>query len=219
LTEDGVSTLPDPRSWFGDIDIYLFDQILRGRIPLNATVFDAGCGGGRNLEYFLRARYDVQAVDQDPAAIRRVRALAARLAPHLPADRFRTEDLTDLSLAAESVDVVVCNAVLHFADDEDHFDRMLRELWRVVSPGGLLFARLASSIGIEDRIDARGPGRYHLPDGTDRFLVDEAFLLARTASLGAVLFDPIKTVNVQGQRCMTTWCLGKPGGSSRPRLG
>lgn len=202
----------DPRVWFGEIDIYLFDQIQRGRIPDGATVLDAGCGAGRNLEYFLRAGYDVYATDRDAAAIRRAHALAQRLAPLLPTDRFRQEDLTGLSLASGTVHFVICCAVLHFAVDDDHFDTMVRELWRVLRPGGILFTRLASSIGIEDRIQPLGNRRFRIPDGTDRFLVDEPFLLAKTEELAAQLLDPIKTVNVQGQRCMTTWCLRKPGG-------
>ena len=39
---------------FGNIDIYVFDQLLRGRIAPGMRVFDAGCGGGRNLVYLLR---------------------------------------------------------------------------------------------------------------------------------------------------------------------
>jgi SAM-dependent methyltransferase len=108
------------------------------------------------------------------------------------------------------MDAVVCSAVLHFAADGAHFGRMVRELWRVTAPGGLFFARLASNIGLEDRVGAAGR-RVRLPDGSDRFVVDEAMLLAWTERLGARLLDPIKTTNVQGQRCMTTWCLLKPG--------
>ena len=101
------------------------------------------------------------------------------------------------------------NAVLHFAPDEQAFQAVLDELWRVLRPGGLLFTRLASSIGIESRVQHLH-GRWHLlPDGTERFLVDEAFLLQATSELGGELLDPIKTTNVQGRRCMTTWCLRK----------
>ncbi len=32
---------------FGAIDIYLFDQLLRGRIRPGMRIFDAGCGYGR----------------------------------------------------------------------------------------------------------------------------------------------------------------------------
>jgi len=79
----------------------------------------------------------------------------------------------------------------------------------VLAAGGLFFARLASNIGLEERIGAGGR-RVRLPDGSDRFIVDEAMLLERTERLGGTLLDPLKTTNVQQQRCMTTWCLGKP---------
>jgi tellurite methyltransferase len=195
----------------GDIDIYLFDQILRGRFDGRRRVLDAGCGGGRNLVWFLRNGYDVYAVDGDPAAVSAVRDLSARLAPSLPASNIQQGQLDALPWGDASMDGVVSSAVLHFAADEPHFARMLEELWRVLRSGGLLFARLASSIGIEHRLD-RSSGRVRLPDGSDRFVVSERMLIEWTARLGATLADPIKTTNVQGLRCMTTWCLEKPGG-------
>jgi hypothetical protein len=106
------------------------------------------------------------------------------------------------------MDAIICSAVLHFARDRTHFDRMLHEMWRVLAPGGLFFARLASSIGIESLIPAT-VGRVRLPDGSDRFVVDERYLLDKTDELGAALLDPIKTTNVQQQRCMTTWVVEK----------
>jgi hypothetical protein len=51
--------------------------------------------------------------------------------------------------------------------------------------------------------------RYRLPDGTDRYLVDEAMLMAQTRRLGGRLLDPLKTTVVQGQRSMTTWVVRK----------
>ena len=105
-----------------------------------------------------------------------------------------------------SMQAVVCSAVLHFADDEAHFTAMVDEMWRVLARGGLFFARLASNIGLEGVVGPAGR-RVRLPDGTDRFLVDEAMLLRLTGRLGGRLADPIKTTNVQGKRCMTTWCL------------
>lgn len=220
MTDDpGVTAPGDPLlEQFGNIDVYLFDQILRGRITPDMTILDAGCGEGRNLVYFLRAGYDVAAVDQEAEAVDSTRALARRIAPGTAPDRFRRERLDALSFSDATFDVVIANAVLHFAPDEAAFDAMVGELWRVIRPGGLLFARLASSIGLEDRV-RRLQGRWHLlPDGTERFLVDEAFLLRTTANLHAELLDPIKTVNVQGRRCMTTWCVRKQpeAGSRKP---
>ena len=198
---------------FGPIDIYLFDQLLRGRIVKGQRILDAGCGGGRNLVYLLREGFDVWATDGDAAAVAAVRGLAARLAPSLPADRFRVEPVERLSFPDASMDVVVSSAVVHFARDHAHFDAMAQQMWRVVAPGGVFFCRLASSIGMEDRMRPIGDGRFHLPDGSVRYLVDEARLTALTAGFGGVLLDPLKTTIVQDQRCMTTWVIGKPGGS------
>ncbi len=202
----GEATLAD---YFGDIDIYLFDQLLRGRITPGMRVLDAGCSRGRNLVYMLRTGFDVYGVDPDADAVDAVRQISKRLAPRLSSDHFRVERLPSLSFPDRTFDAVIANAVLHFAADEAEFRAMLAELWRVLGPDGILLARLASSIGLEDRIRALGGRRYRLPDGTDRFLVDEPFLLAASADLEATLLDPIKTVNVQGQRCMTTWCVRK----------
>ncbi|WP_248925663.1 class I SAM-dependent methyltransferase [Paenibacillus hamazuiensis] len=200
----------DLREQFGDIDIYLFDQLLKGRIAPDMTLLDAGCGEGRNLVYFLRNGYDVYAVDRSESAIEAVKELASRLAPHLPEDRFAVEPLEKLSYTNDSFDFVIANAVLHFAEDEDHFRQMVTELWRVLKPGGLFFARLASSIGIEASIERISGQRYKLPDGSERFLVNEDQLLRLTEKLYGTLLEPLKTVNVQGKRCMTTWIMKKP---------
>lgn len=209
------NTLPGPlshadlREWFGDIDIYLFDQLLKGRLTPAMRLLDAGCGGGRNLVYFLRSGYDAHAVDQSGEAVARVRSLASALAPHLPADNFRVEPVERMSFAADSFDLVISSAVLHFARDEEHWRVMVREMWRVLKRGGLLFVRLASSIGIENQLERLGGRRFRLPDGSDRFLVDEQMLRAAAESLGGEMFEPLKTVVVQNMRSMSTWCLRK----------
>ena len=199
----------DLREWFGDIDIYLFDQLLKGRLTPGMRVLDAGCGGGRNLVYFLRGGYEVYAVDQSGEAVANVRSLASGLAQHLLADNFRIEPVERMSFAGDSFDVVISSAVLHFARDEGHWQAMVREMWRVLKRGGIFFARLASSIGIESQVAQLGGRRYRLPDGSDRFLVDEQMLLAATESLGGEMLDPLKTVVVQNMRSMSTWCLWK----------
>lgn len=210
----------DLEAEFGAIDIYLFDQILRGRITARDRVLDAGCGSGRNLVYLLKAGAHVCALDGDPDAIVEVRALAAKLAPTLPAANFRVEPIQRTSFPDGSATVVISSAVLHFARDDAEFDAMLAGTWRVLAPGGLLFCRLASAIGFETRVKPLanghagnsgwiGRGRYRIPDGTIRYLVDEAFLIDRTRVLGGQLLDPIKTTVVQDQRSMTTWVVRK----------
>ena len=196
---------------FGSIDVYLFDQLLRGRIVPGMRVLDAGCGRGRNLVYFFREGFEVRAIDPDPTAVAAVRDLARRLAPALPEANVRCETAEDSTFPDACADVVISNAVLHFASDDARFLAMLRGTWRLLAPGGLFFCRLASSTGIERLVRPLGGRRFALPDGSDRYLVDDAYLEGLTAELGGRLLDPIKTTVVQGQRAMTTWVVRKEG--------
>ena len=203
--------MPSPtlQEQFGQLDIYLFDQLLKGRITPGMRILDSGCGGGRNLVYLLREGYEVYATDLDPAAVESVRALARRLAPGLPDTNFRVEATENMSFENGFADVVISNTVLHFARDDAHFEAMLRELWRVLKHGGLFFCRLGSTIGMENQVRRIEGRRYWSPDGSERYLVDAALLEAHTERLGGELADPIKTTVVHKQRSMTTWVMRK----------
>ena len=201
--------MTDLVSEFGQIDIYVFDQLLRGRLVPGMRILDAGCGSGRNLVYFFRNGFEIFGVDADPHAVASVRAIATRLASRLPAENFRVEPVERMSFDDASADAVLSSAVLHFAQDEQHFDAMVREMWRVLKPGGLLFCRLASDIGMETRMQRIEGRRFLLPDGSQRYVVNEAILMDLTRQLGATLVDPVKTTVVQDQRCMTTWVVRK----------
>ena len=218
MSEDSLQEL------FGGIDIYVFDQLLKGRFVPGMRVLDAGCGSGRNLVYFLRNGYQVFGIDQSTEAIAQMRNLAAELAPHLPADNFRVEPVEQMSFgrshqqSANSTqpdnnefDVVISSAVLHFARNEEQWQAMVNEMWRVLKPGGIFFARLASSIGMERQVKLIEGRRFHLPDGSDRFLVDEEILRSVTTMLGGEFIEPIKTTIVENLRAMTTWVVKKRG--------
>ena len=194
---------------YGNIDIYLFDQLLKGTYDDCRSVIDVGCGGGRNLVYFLKNGYDVFGIDPNAGVIESVKGLSLKLAPLNPPENFAVANAEDMPFGDAAFDLAICSAVLHFAKDNAHFDAMLSSIWRVIKPGGYLFARLASDIGIETLVRDMGNGRYLLPDGSERFLVNEQTLLRYTHKLGGQLHEPIKTTNVQNLRCMTTWCLRK----------
>jgi tellurite methyltransferase len=208
MPSDASVVSTELRIEFGEIDIYLFDQLLRGRFDYRRRVLDAGCGAGRNLPYFLRHGFDIRAVDSDPQAISAVRQIAAALNVQLPPDQIHCGRLDSLPWDDGSTDAVVCSAVLHFARDEADFAAMIEEMWRVLASGGLFFARLATSIGIERQLTST-TGRVRLPDGSERYVVDESTLLAWTSKLHGRLVDPLKTTNVQNMRCMTTWVMEK----------
>jgi SAM-dependent methyltransferase len=192
---------------FGQIDIYVFDQILRGNIEPGMTVLDAGCGYGRNLVWLLREGCNVLAMDADPAGVAHVRALAQELAPGLPNTNFRVGMIEAMPFADACADVVICNSVLHFARDAEHFLAMVEQLWRVLRPGGLFFCRLGSRIGMD--FEMVRPHVYRIGDGSEWFLVDEEALIDMSAQMEAILVDPLKTTVVQDYRCMTTWVLRK----------
>jgi SAM-dependent methyltransferase len=194
---------------FGQIDIYLFDQILKGRIVPGMRVLDAGCGSGRNLVYLLREGYEVFAADKNPREVEGLRRMAAALHTGQAEGNFRVEAVETMSFEDGCADVVICNAVLHFARDDAHFEAMVDGLWRVLKPGGLLFTRLGSTVGMKSHVELVGGRRYRSPDGTERYLVDEALLVRETERLGGELADPIKTTVMPELRAMTTWVVRK----------
>ena len=204
-----MSSDSEIKKQFGNIDIYIFDQLLKGQINPSHKILDAGCGKGRNLIYFLKNGYEVYAIDPSEDAIKQVKTLATEHAPNLPLSNFTSSSIENMPFGKNSFDRIICNAVLHFAQNKSHFEDMLFFLWAILKDKGQLFIRTATSIGIEDSIEYLGNGRYHLPDGDERYLIDLDTMLHYTEKLNAKLTDPIKTTNVQNQRCMSTWCLEK----------
>lgn len=211
MNAPGSGPRPDDRlrAELGNIDVYLLDQILKGKFAPDSRILDVGCGGGRNIVWLLRNGYDVCGIDSEPQAIDHVRDMARQLAPAAAADSFRAERIESCSFKPGSFDIVLAIAVLHFAGSDAEFDDMFDGIVRMLRPGGLAFLRLTSSIGIEKRIKQLRGNVYRLPDESTRYLVDEAMLLDRTRRVPATLEEPLKTVNVQNMRCMTTWVFRK----------
>lgn len=185
--------LPADLAAVAGTDIYLLDLILRGRIASGMTALDVGCGDGRNLSGLLAAGCTVSAFDRDTAAVQRARM---RFAGRIPGERIQVATIESAPFAGASFDVVVVNAVLHFADDQAVFQRWADACWRWLAPGGCLIARLSTRIGLPD---ARPPGF--------RYLATEEDLIACEARWAARRLDPLKTTLVERLRTMTTWTL------------
>lgn len=201
-----LSALP---GLFGNIDIYLFDQLLKGRIQEGMSLLDAGCGDGRNIYYLLQAGIKVYGADSSPEAVAQVKQLASRLAPQLPPDNFAEADLAALPYPDSMFDVVICSAVLHFARSESHFRSMAQELVRVLRPGGMLFCRFSTTIGLQGILQPIEGRFYRMSHGPVWFLADEILVTDLEKELRLERLEPLKTVLVEQERGMTTWVVRK----------
>ena len=187
-------------------DIYLIDQILKGRYNGGGKLLDAGCGSGRNISWFaLQSNFDIYAIDTDRDFITHL----LQVYPSLTQGQVKCTPVQSLPFSDTFFDHIICSAVLHFASNNEEFWQMFSELNRVLKPKGSLFIRAASDIGIENKILPLGGGRFSLPDGTDRFLLTKPIIEELLNNFPMTLAEPVKTTNVQDLRCMTTLVMIK----------
>ncbi len=189
------------KSQLGNIDIYLLDQILKGKIIKTDIILDAGCGSGRNLVYFNKNNYDTIGIDSYKEKILNLQSQNIGTFVHA--------DLRKIPFNNARFDYIICNAVLHFAKNTKDFLKMFSELYRVLKPNGTLFIRMTSIYGMEKLAIKLSDATYKLPDGTKRFLWTDTLHKTIFSTHSVSFIEPIKTVNVNNLRCMTTLILKK----------
>ena len=196
----------------GNTDIYLIDQILKGRFSKEMKILDAGCGEGRNAQFFVRGGYQFFGVDKDRMSVKMARMHAHSLSPGYDLLRFQVGDLADLLFHKGAFDAVICSAVLHFARSSQHFEGMWAELMRVLKPGGVFWLRTCTDAGgIQSLSTDLGDGRYILPDGSERFVLSEILLESLMHRWGLVYLEVPKSVLVHRQRSMGVFLFQKQG--------
>lgn len=188
-----------------DTDIYLIDQIMKGRYSENEIILDAGCGEGRNMNWFLQNNFKIFGIDVNEEVILKLKITY----PQLSENRLTISAIEETIFYSDYFDHIICSAVLHFAQNTIHFNKMLAELVRILKPGGTLFIRMASDIGIEEKVESISDGVYNIPDDTQRFLLTKKILADCLLQLNLKLAEPLKTVNVNDERCMSTLLLQK----------
>lgn len=193
----------------GNIDIYLLDQILKGRFEGGLNILDAGCGEGRNLIYFVKNNYQVYGLDKDGDYIQMLKYLIKSINKEYPLDRFVTGSVEQMPYNDHKFDAVISSAVIHFAEDKEQFMKMMGEMVRVLKPNGTLFLRMAADVGMKKQLKPMGKGRYFLPDGSVRFLLTKELLAEFMDIYGFSFMEPFKTVIVDDKRCMSTLVLRK----------
>jgi SAM-dependent methyltransferase len=192
----------------GQTDIYLIDQIMKGRYSPPGAILDAGAGAGRNLYWFAQSGFLIFGADRDPEAV----AALQRNYPEQPADNFQVARVEHLPFSDAFFHHIICCAVLHFAEDPDHFRQMFGELIRVLRPGGTLFIRVATDVGLEEKMIPLGDGRFRMPDGTDRFLATRPLLNELVEEHRLAWLEPFKAVLVDELRSMTALMFRKETG-------
>jgi SAM-dependent methyltransferase len=187
----------------GNIDIYLLDQILKGRFTKEMKILDAGCGEGRNCIYFLHQGYQIFGVDANPIAIQMARIYAQTINPAIDIYKFQTSTIENMPFHAGAFDVVLSSAVLHFSESEEAFFKMMNTMMNVLKKEGIFFLRMCTAFGkILEESQQIGSGRYSLPDGSERFLLTEALLQKMMEKYDLSYLEPVKTVLVNHQREM-----------------
>jgi tellurite methyltransferase len=193
----------------GNTDIYLIDQILKGRFNTKMKILDAGCGEGRNLHWFLKEGFEIYGTDTNKNAINMLGYICRSMNRQDAAENLFDHPLEESLFPPQAFDFIICSAVLHFARNETHFFNMISELDRILKPGGGLFIRTASLTGMKAHAIHTENGVFELPDGSQRFLLTEEILEKVLNQTLWEFTEPLKTVVVDRQRSMATLMLHK----------
>jgi tellurite methyltransferase len=180
------------------IDIYFLDQLIKGRLKPSDKILDAGCGSGRNIKFLIQEHFNVFGVDDNKNAIEQLKLSYPKLS-----NNFTKKSIEKYN-SEHQFDFIICNAVLHFAKDHDHFDELFAKLVSLLSKHGTLFIRMTTDIGIKELLDESINGVYHLPDNTLSYLVTKEKITSILSLHQLQLTEPIKTVVVDGKRSMAT---------------
>jgi 2-polyprenyl-3-methyl-5-hydroxy-6-metoxy-1,4-benzoquinol methylase len=184
----------------GNVDVYVIDQLLKGAIHNKLRLLDAGCGSGRNFSYFANNNFNITGIDPIEEHIRNLKSQFPNLNNQLSPSSI--EDF----LPKQSFDYIICNAVLHFAQNHDHFDQMFEKLLSFLEKDGTLFIRMTTDHGL-DNLAHRDTGVHDLPDGSTRYLINRKKISELCDRHQVSLVAPFKTVLVEDWRSMATIVL------------
>ena len=193
----------------GNMDIYLLDQIMKGRIMQGAKILDAGCGTGRNSEYFIRNNFDISGIDLNKVSIQNAKEQIALWNANFDAEHYTTADLKEIPFPDNDFDFIISSAVLHFSKDRAHFKKLFEELVRVLNHNGILFIRMTTKHTLVNLSRHLHDDVYQIPDGSTRYLLDVEYLKDLMTKNKMSFIDPFKTVNVDDKRTMAVVVLKK----------
>ena len=150
----------------------------------NLRLLDAGCGTGFNLGYYADGNSrDVYGLDIATAALEHVR----RRGFH----KIAQASITDIPFKSETFDMVFSFEVLTQTPRDMH-DSTLREMHRVLKPGGHLFIRVPAFMWLWSSHDEELEVRYrYTRDELAKRISDAGFAIEWTSYANGFLFPII----------------------------
>jgi SAM-dependent methyltransferase len=131
---------------FGNADLFLIDQILKGRFHTGSRLLDAGCGEGRNMVYFVRNGYSIYGIDPDPEMVSMARLIARSNNPDYVTENIMVSSIEGNPFPDAFFDIVICINVMHRAGDTDHFFRLLQAQANLLKVGGQFYLSMESDL-------------------------------------------------------------------------
>jgi 2-polyprenyl-3-methyl-5-hydroxy-6-metoxy-1,4-benzoquinol methylase len=120
-------------------------------LPRGAKILDAPCGGGEVSLELAKFGFEVSAVDMVDELLPEARAALG--------GRFRLADMTRaLPWADASFDLILCVEGIEHLEDAFSF---LREMHRLLKPGGILIVSTPNTISLRSRMRFFGSGFYN----------------------------------------------------------
>jgi len=111
-------------------------EMVEARVPPGSSILDIGCGTGHLAGDLMQRGYGAWGVDLSDAMVEYARE-------HFNRDRFRVGDIEQIPFPDNTFDAVMCLGVMEYLEKDEP---ALREIWRVLKPGGRAVITTPSSI-------------------------------------------------------------------------
>lgn len=118
-------------------------------IDKNYTVLDLGCGGGRNIEYFLTKADKVYGLDHSETSVKMASEINKK-AIDTGRCQILLGDVKTLPLEDQSIDIVTAFETIYFWND---IEECFREIYRVLKNGGQFL--ICNEVSSKERRDVK----------------------------------------------------------------
>lgn len=135
-------------NFFGDMDLFLMDAVLKGHISSGVKVLDIGFGSGRNTIHFLQNGYEVFGMESDQRKLDLFRFMVESLYKE-EVKRFVLGNVQSLPYPSNAFDVIICSRILHFMKNEFEFKKAWQSMTTCLRPGGVLYVAVNSTFGLK----------------------------------------------------------------------